>query len=123
MRKTWQFNEIFQPDSTQEKVFMSGIRDLVVSMIDGYNVCIFAYGQTGAGKPHSMQGTPSDPGIYMRTFNELFKVARERSGWRIELTAAIIEIYNEEIRDLLVPPDKKAPKLQVRQEKGRNVVP
>jgi len=121
-KKTFQFNEVFRENSTQVQLF-EGVRDLVVSMIDGYNVCIFAYGQTGAGKTHSMQGTPTDPGIYMRTFNELFKVARERSGWRVELTAAIIEIYNEEIRDLLVPPDKKAPKLQVRQEKGRNHVP
>jgi len=121
-KKTFQFNEVFRENSTQVQLF-EGVRDLVVSMIDGYNVCIFAYGQTGAGKTHSMQGTPTDPGIYMRTFNELFKVARERSGWRVELTAAIIEIYNEEIRDLLVPPDKKTPKLQVRQEKGRNHVP
>jgi len=121
-KKNFQFNEVFREKCTQVQVF-EGVRDLVVSMIDGYNVCIFAYGQTGSGKTHSMQGTSSDPGIYMRTFNELFKVARERSGWRVELTAAIIEIYNEEIRDLLVPPDKKTPKLQVRQDKGRNVVP
>lgn len=121
-KKTFQFNEVFRENSTQVQVF-AGVRDLVVSMIDGYNVCIFAYGQTGAGKTHSMQGEPSDPGIYMRTFNELFQVARERSGWKVELTAAIIEIYNEEIRDLLVTPDKRSTKLQVRQEKGRNIVP
>lgn len=41
----------------QEDLF-SGIRDLIVSMLDGYNVCMFAYGQTGSGKTFSMQGSP-----------------------------------------------------------------
>jgi len=121
-KKTWQFNEVFKEDSTQAMVF-AGIRDLVVSMIDGYNVCIFAYGQTGAGKTHSMQGTRDNPGLYMRTFNELFKVARERSGWKVELRGALIEVYNEEIRDLLIGPNDKRTKLQVRQGKEGNFVP
>lgn len=121
LKKTWEFNEIYKEAATQENVF-AGIRDLVVSMIDGYNVCIFAYGQTGSGKTHSMQGTRDNPGIYPRTFNELFKVARERVGWKIELKAALVEIYNEEIRDLLLAPDDKRPKLQVRQGKEGNFV-
>ena len=56
----------------QEDLF-SGIRDLIVSMLDGYNVCMFAYGQTGSGKTFSMQGSKENPGVYSRTFNELFK--------------------------------------------------
>jgi kinesin family protein C2/C3 len=122
-KKTWQFNEVYDTKCTQEQLF-SGVRDLVVSMIDGYNVCIFAYGQTGAGKTHSMQGIPSDPGIYLRTFRELFNVASGRTGWTIEFKAAVVEIYNEEIRDLLVAADtKNRPKLQVRQGKEGNFVP
>eukprot|EP00927_Polykrikos_kofoidii_P015191 TRINITY_DN1673_c0_g1_i1.p1 TRINITY_DN1673_c0_g1~~TRINITY_DN1673_c0_g1_i1.p1 ORF type:complete len:801 (+),score=181.09 TRINITY_DN1673_c0_g1_i1:126-2405(+) len=122
-KKTWQFNEVYDTKCTQEKLF-SGVRDLVVSMIDGYNVCIFAYGQTGAGKTHSMQGIPSDPGIYLRTFRELFNVASGRTGWTVEFKAAVVEIYNEEIRDLLVAADtKNRPKLQVRQGKEGNFVP
>merc|ERR1711879_456391 len=69
-----------------------------------------------------MQGTKDNPGIYMRTFNELFKVAEERTSWKIELRAAIIEIYNDEIRDLLGSSDKKQ-KFQVRQSKEGNYVP
>lgn len=117
--KTWQFNQVYKEDSQQAEVF-AGIRDLVVSMLDGYNVCIFAYGQTGAGKTHSMQGTPDNPGIYQRTFDELFKVAAERRNWTIELRGSIVEIYNEDIRDLLwVPRDAqdKRQKLQVRHSK------
>lgn len=120
-KKSFQFNEIYRQNSSQEDLF-TGIRDLVVSMLDGYNVCMFAYGQTGSGKTHSMQGTRDNPGVYTRTFNELFKVAKERTGWKIELKGACVEIYNEEIRDLLGPGDKKQ-KLQVRQGKEGNYVP
>jgi len=122
VKKTFQFNEILQQNATQEDLF-KGIRDLVVSMIDGFNVCMFAYGQTGSGKTHSMQGKADDPGVYMRTFKELFKVAQERVGWKIELKGACVEIYNEEIRDLLLGPDDKKQKLQVRQGKEGNFVP
>mmetsp|Transcript_46414 Transcript_46414/g.110580 ORF Transcript_46414/g.110580 Transcript_46414/m.110580 type:complete len:695 (-) Transcript_46414:130-2214(-) len=118
-KKTWQFNEVFDEVSTQEMVFES-IRDLVVSMMDGYNVCIFAYGQTGAGKTHSMQGTAEQPGIYIRTFRHLFDVARERRDRRVQLKGSIVEIYNDEIKDLLADETRK--KLQVRQGKeGRQV--
>lgn len=120
--KSWQFNEIYRQESKQEDLF-SGIRDLVVSMLDGYNVCMFAYGQTGSGKTFSMQGSSDNPGVYSRTFNELFKVARERTAWKIELKGACVEIYNEEVRDLLLGPNDKKQKLQVRQGKEGNYVP
>jgi kinesin family protein C2/C3 len=121
IKKQWEFNEVFQEAATQAHVFKE-VRDLVVSMLDGYNVCIFAYGQTGSGKTHSMQGTPSDPGIYKRAFNELFEVAKDRKDVNIDLRASITEIYNEEIRDLLSD-DAKKPKLQVKMGKEGNHVP
>jgi kinesin family protein C2/C3 len=121
VKKSWEFNEVFNESSTQAQVFKE-IKDLVVTMLDGYNVCIFAYGQTGAGKTHSMQGTPSDPGIYKRAFNELFEVAKDRRDVKIELKASITEIYNEELRDLLNE-DAKKPKLQVKMDKKGNNVP
>lgn len=115
VKKAFQFNEVLKPESSQADLF-TNIRDLVVSMIDGFNVCMFAYGQTGSGKTHSMQGTKDNPGVYMRTFKELFKVAQERATWKIELKGACVEVYNEELRDLLNTNQKQ--KLQVRQEKG-----
>jgi kinesin family protein C2/C3 len=121
-KKTWEFNEVFQENATQEMVF-TAVRDLVVSVIDGYNVCIFAYGQTGSGKTHSMQGYKGEPGIYQRTFAELFKVAKDRKGWAIDFKVALTEIYNDEIRDLLVPDGKKKEKLQVKMGKEGNHVP
>jgi len=121
-KKTWQFNMVLNEKSTQSMLF-DGVRDLVVSMLDGYNVCIFAFGQTGAGKTHSMQGTKDQPGIYTRTFNELFKVAADRKGWNVELKGALLEVYNEELRDLLADPKGKREKLQIKQGKDGNYVP
>jgi kinesin family protein C2/C3 len=89
-------------------------------MLDGYNVCIFAYGQTGSGKTHSMQGYGSDHGIYQRTFIELFKVQHDRRETvSIELRASIVEIYNEEIRDLLAT--EKKTRLQIKQSKEEGI--
>lgn len=70
--------------------------------MDGYNVCIFAYGQTGTGKTFTMEGTPENRGVNYRTLKELFKISEERSGvMKYELYVSMLEVYNEKIRDLL----------------------
>lgn len=83
---------------------------LVVSVLDGYNVCIFAYGQTGTGKTFTMEGTEQNRGVNYRTLEELFKVAREkREAFSYNITVSVLEVYNEQIRDLLAtsPSSKK----------------
>jgi len=75
----------------------------VVSVLDGYNVCIFAYGQTGTGKTFTMEGTEEARGVNYRTLEELFRVIRERQGmFKYELTVSVLEVYNEQIHDLLL---------------------
>ena len=70
--------------------------------MDGYNVCIFAYGQTGTGKTFTMEGTPENRGVNYRTLKELFKISEERDGvMKYELYVSMLEVYNEKIRDLL----------------------
>ena len=59
--KQFMYDAIFTPQTSQEEVF-ADCRDLVTSAIDGYNITIFAYGQTGAGKTHTMHGSAADPG-------------------------------------------------------------
>ena len=72
-------------------------------MLDGYNVCIFAYGQTGTGKTFTMEGTPENRGVNYRALEELFRISNQRSSvMRYELFVSMLEVYNEKIRDLLI---------------------
>ncbi|XP_078177087.1 kinesin-like protein KIN-14M isoform X3 [Carex rostrata] len=103
--KAFTFNRVFDPASTQEQVFLD-IRPLVRSVLDGYNVCIFAYGQTGSGKTYTMTGpnspTEKDWGVNYRALNDLFNISQERKQViDYEVGVQMIEIYNEQVRDLL----------------------
>ncbi len=78
---------------------------VVVSVLDGYNVCIFAYGQTGTGKTFTMEGCEGNRGVNYRTLEELFHVVSLRQGLiKYEISVSVLEVYNEQIRDLLAPP-------------------
>lgn len=98
------FDKIFPEGACQESVFeeMSG---LVQSALDGYKVCIFAYGQTGSGKTFTMQGTtePSTWGLIPRSLRKIFEVSEgmRDKGWEWTLQASFMEVYNEQLRDLL----------------------
>lgn len=86
-------------------------KPVVTSVLDGYNVCIFAYGQTGTGKTFTMEGTPENRGVNYRTLEELFRVSKDRNGiMRYELFVSMLEVYNEKIRDLLVENSNQPPK-------------
>ncbi|KAJ4808547.1 P-loop containing nucleoside triphosphate hydrolases superfamily protein [Rhynchospora pubera] len=103
--KTFIFNRVFGPVTTQEQVFLD-IQPLVRSVLDGFNVCIFAYGQTGSGKTYTMSGpnspTEKDWGVNYRALNDLFNISRERKQViDYEVGVQMIEIYNEQVRDLL----------------------
>ena len=77
--KIFEFDRCFGEESTQVEVFKE-VEGLVVSALDGYHSCIFAYGQTGSGKTFTMQGSLSNPGIYFRTLDALFKEAERRQS-------------------------------------------
>ena len=73
---------------------------LVTSVLDGYNVCIFAYGQTRT-RTFTMEGTESNRGVNYRTLEELFNIAEERKEIvTYDLSVSVLEVYNEQIRDL-----------------------
>uniref|UniRef100_A0ABM5EUB0 Kinesin-like protein n=2 Tax=Pogona vitticeps TaxID=103695 RepID=A0ABM5EUB0_9SAUR len=98
---SFELDKVFPPEATQEDVFQE-VQALVTSCIDGYNVCIFAYGQTGAGKTYTMEGTLENPGINQRALRLLFsEVQAKASDWDYKITVSVAEIYNEALRDLL----------------------
>ncbi|PWA61348.1 P-loop containing nucleoside triphosphate hydrolases superfamily protein [Artemisia annua] len=124
-KKQFKFDHIFRPEDNQEAVFAQ-TSPLVVSVLDGFNVCIFAYGQTGTGKTFTMEGTTENRGVNCRTLEELFRVSEERSDiTKYQLFVSMLEVYNEKIRDLLVEDaDQPAKKLEVKQSaEGTQEVP
>lgn len=125
-RRSFNFNKVFGPSATQDEVF-SDTRPLIRSVLDGYNVCIFAYGQTGSGKTYTMTGpknlTEQSQGVNYRALGDLFHLsAQRRDTFCYDVAVQMIEIYNEQVRDLLVT-DGLNKRLEIRNnsQKGVNV--
>ncbi|XP_054282051.1 kinesin-like protein KIF19 [Macrosteles quadrilineatus] len=96
------FDLAFGEDSTQEQVYSATTRGLVRDVISGYNATVFAYGATGAGKTHTMVGSDQEPGIMVRALNDIFR-SIDKHGQNYTVSLSYLEIYNENIRDLLNP--------------------
>jgi len=96
--------------ASQEQVYKDIGAEMLDHAIQGYNVCIFAYGQTGAGKSYTMMGTKEEVGIIPRMCNDLFKLLHDLdSDEHFDYTVEVsyLEIYFERVKDLLNPQNKK----------------
>ncbi|XP_075098365.1 kinesin-like protein KIN-14Q isoform X3 [Nicotiana tabacum] len=115
-KKTYKFDAIFSPQADQAEVF-EDTAPLATSVLDGYNACIFAYGQTGSGKTFTMEGTEEARGVNYRTLEELFRIIGERKNTvHYEISVSVLEVYNEQIRDLLVSGSQQGVKrLEIKQ--------
>ena len=98
-RNAFSFDRVFVPTSQNAEVF-DEISQLVQSALDGYNVCIFCYGQTGSGKTFTMS---SEDGMIPKAVQQIYETAQslEEKGWRYTMEGSFVEIYNENINDLL----------------------
>ncbi|TVY87337.1 Kinesin-like protein, partial [Lachnellula willkommii] len=96
---SFSFDRVFGPESNNEEVF-GEISQLVQSALDGYNVCIFCYGQTGSGKTHTMS---SSDGMIPRATHQIYETATnlQEKGWTYTMEGSFVEVYNEEIHDLV----------------------
>lgn len=91
------------------------------SVTEGYNGTVFAYGQTGCGKSFTMQGIPHpvcQKGIIPRAFEHIFEAISTTENTKFLVHASYLEIYNEEIRDLLGKECKKKLELKEHPDKG-----
>ncbi|KAG1713327.1 hypothetical protein DVH05_001114 [Phytophthora capsici] len=108
--KKFTFDAAIPPESSQQDVYAQAATDIVESVVNGFNGTIFAYGQTGAGKSHTMEGYSEPPeakGIIPNSFSHIFdRIAAEADNKQFMVYASYLEIYNEEIRDLLAPDPK-----------------
>ncbi|KAM9176802.1 LOW QUALITY PROTEIN: kinesin-like protein KIF12, partial [Mergus octosetaceus] len=106
---TFGFSAVFDAGASQEAVFEgSGMRQLVELAIDGFSCTVFAFGQTGSGKTYTLMGPPGQSeapavlGLMQRSFACLLEHSRSH-GPGLALSASYLEIYNEQVRDLLSP--------------------
>ena len=123
----YKFDKVFAPSAGQEIVF-GEVSEFVQSALDGYHVCLFSYGQTGSGKTHTMQGSGNGAmrGIIPRAVEQILNQVQQmkKQKWAFNVTASFLEIYNEELKDLLVSMNgskvSKADqlKLSIRREKS-----
>jgi kinesin family member C1 len=124
-RKTsaFSFDRVFGPSSQNEEVF-GEISQLVQSALDGYNVCIFCYGQTGSGKTYTMS---SEDGMIPRATHMIYEKATslQEKGWTYSMEGSFVEVYNEEIHDLLGNPkefDKKKHEIRHDEQKKQTTI-
>jgi len=110
-KRTYTFDKVFGEKSTQQQIYDEVAAEIVQSALDGFNGTIFAYGQTGTGKTYTMEGLLDDPGIMPLAFRHIFQnIAHKTLQMQQEeksepqqflVRASYLEIYNDEVRDLL----------------------
>ena len=105
-------------------IYSSVARSHVHAAMEGYNVVIFAYGQTtSSGKTYTLSGFDDEPGIIPRAMREVFGCIKRTPGKEYLLRCSYLEIYNETVFDLLAPPMvAKANPVQIQGGTGGNEV-
>ncbi|KAM3173230.1 hypothetical protein ACTXT7_012916 [Hymenolepis weldensis] len=119
--KTFFFDGAFDSNATNEQIYADIVYPLVEGVTEGYNGTIFAYGQTGSGKTFTMQGLANDvpnKGIISRSFEHIFETIAASSDVKYLVHASFLEIYNEELRDLLGKDSRARCELKEHPERG-----
>lgn len=112
------FDRIFGEDCRTKEVYEARTREIVSAAVGGFNGTVFAYGQTNSGKTHTMRGSASEPGVIPLAVRDLFDIIQEVPDREFLLRMSYMEIYNEEINDLLAPEHRK---LQVHESLERGI--
>ncbi|XP_039387902.1 kinesin-like protein KIF3C isoform X2 [Mauremys reevesii] len=121
LAKTFTFDAVYDASSKQADLYDETVRPLIDSVLQGFNGTIFAYGQTGTGKTYTMQGAWTDPekrGIVPNSFEHIFTHISRSQNQQYLVRASYLEIYQEEIRDLLAKDQSKKLELKENPETG-----
>ncbi|TDG43981.1 hypothetical protein AWZ03_009616 [Drosophila navojoa] len=119
-RKVFTYDAAYDAQASQTTLYHEVVFPLVSSVLEGFNGCIFAYGQTGTGKTFTMEGVRGNDdlmGIIPRTFEQIWLHINRTENFQFLVDVSYLEIYMEELRDLLKPNSKH---LEVR-ERGSGV--
>uniref|UniRef100_A0AAR2KYJ5 Kinesin motor domain-containing protein n=1 Tax=Pygocentrus nattereri TaxID=42514 RepID=A0AAR2KYJ5_PYGNA len=120
--KAFTYDYVFDPTTEQEEVFNAAVSPLLSGLFKGYNATVLAYGQTGSGKTFSMGGTytsaqENEPvvGVIPRVIKRIFQEKTKRTDSEFIINVSYLEIYNEEILDLLCT-SKDKPVISIRED-------
>lgn len=122
--KQFTFDTIYDWNSKQQELYDETFCPLVDSVLNGFNGTIFAYGQTGTGKTFTMEGNKSvrnDPerrGVIPNSFEHVFNHIARSQNKQYLVRASYLEIYQEDIRDLLSKDQNKRLELKERPDTG-----
>jgi centromeric protein E len=97
------FNFVLPPEVETAEVYASLGEPIVQSALSGINACLFAYGQTGSGKTHTLIGSGREPGTILLAVRDVFAAIEAARDDEYLLRCSMLEIYNEELHDLLDP--------------------
>lgn len=126
--KTYTFDRVFGAESDQDMVYDGIASGVLDEMLQGYNCTVFAYGQTGTGKTYTMSGDidmignqlSENAGIIPRTLVSLFKRLEKSPEFSVKVS--FIELYNEELRDLLVPNETGERKVKIFEDPNKKSI-
>ncbi|XP_061104579.1 kinesin family member 4 [Conger conger] len=120
--KAFTYDYVFDPMAEQEEVYTTSVSPLLSGLFRGYHATVLAYGQTGSGKTFSMGGTytsaqENEPtvGVIPRVIRRIFQEREKRASSEVTLTVSYLEIYNEDILDLLCG-SKDKPAISIRED-------
>ncbi|XP_018593120.2 kinesin-like protein KIF3B isoform X1 [Scleropages formosus] len=119
--KVFTFDSVYDWNSKQVELYDETFRPLVDSVLQGFNGTIFAYGQTGTGKTYTMEGVRNDPekrGVIPNSFEHIFTHISRSQNQQYLVRASYLEIYQEEIRDLLSKDQSRRLELKERPDTG-----
>lgn len=100
-KKVYNFDVVLHPDTMNPGMYTKIAQRVVDAAMEGFNGTVFTYGQTGSGKTHSMMGTPGDPGVIRGSIHSVFSYIEAHEDHEFVLRVSYIEVYNEELNDLL----------------------
>ncbi|KAK3151235.1 hypothetical protein QOZ80_3AG0243380 [Eleusine coracana subsp. coracana] len=111
--KTLTFDKVFGPEADQKSIYKNAVAPIVNDVLEGYNCTVFAFGQTGTGKTYTMEGEmrqkagqlPDTAGVIPRAVCHIFKVLETQKA-DYSMKVSFLELYNEEISDLLAVEDQ-----------------
>ncbi|XP_007424397.1 kinesin-like protein KIF22 [Python bivittatus] len=117
----YKFDAFYGEAATQHDVYMGSVQPILHHLLEGQNASILAYGPTGAGKTHTMLGSPDQPGVIPRAVRDVLKMTRDATGDKCKYSVSMsyLEIYQEKVLDLLQPSPRDLP---IREDRNHNIL-